>query len=102
MMVFGFALFVFGYALFYWGWHHMSGQRRYSLWYLLGFGSLFGPSLPAGKPFQFGSGSSGSAAPSTSSTTSSPPATPSTTAGLSPTPATPATPITRSGPTVGV
>jgi len=53
-MVFGFFLFVVGYALFYWGWHHMPGQKRYSLWYLLGFGSLFkNITIPPGQPVQW-------------------------------------------------
>lgn len=52
-MVFGFFFFVVGYALFYWGWHHFSGVR-YSLWYLLGFGSLPGlPGMPQGTPLQW-------------------------------------------------
>lgn len=53
-MVFGFFLFVVGYALFYWGYHHMPGQKRYSLWYLLGFGSLFkNVNIPPGQPVQW-------------------------------------------------
>lgn len=39
-MIFGFALLVIGYAVFYWGWHHFN-PPLYSLWALLGFGTLF-------------------------------------------------------------
>jgi len=51
-MIFGVAVFVFGYAVFYWGYSHF-GQCRYSLWCLLGLGSLFkNMNLPAGQPVQ--------------------------------------------------
>jgi len=45
-MIFGFMFIVVGYALFYWGWHHFNttwngGDARYSLWALLGFGTLW-------------------------------------------------------------
>jgi hypothetical protein len=50
----GIIAFVIGYALIYWGWHHMPGQPRYSLWYLLGFGSLFGKQVTPGTPVQLG------------------------------------------------
>jgi hypothetical protein len=53
-MTAGIVLFVIGYALVYWGWHHFPGQKRFSLWYLLGFGSLFGSTIPAGEPIQLG------------------------------------------------
>jgi hypothetical protein len=56
-MVFGLAALTFGYALFYWGLHHMpqyDKDDRYSLWCLLGLGSVFGKTnpLPEGKPIQ--------------------------------------------------
>lgn len=54
----GIIIFVVGYALIYWGWHHMPGQKRYSLWYLLGFGSLFGHGITPGQPVQLGTPSS--------------------------------------------
>lgn len=47
MMMLGLAVTTFGYAIFYWGQHHFYG-KRYSLWCLLGLGSLF----PGVKTFQ--------------------------------------------------
>lgn len=53
-MIFGLATIALGYALFYWGLHHFPGQQRYSLWDLLGFGTLFkNVSMPSGQPVQF-------------------------------------------------
>lgn len=42
-MIFGAAVFIMGYAVFYWGLHHLSWYKssRYSLWCLLGIGSLW-------------------------------------------------------------
>jgi hypothetical protein len=59
-MIFGFALFVVGYAIVYWGIHHFPnclgaqpGTKdncpRYSLWQLLGAGSL---GIGKGTPIQ--------------------------------------------------
>lgn len=51
-MIFGYAAFVIGYAIFYWGYHHFGNLPKYSLSYLLGFGSLFGTRLPPGPKVQ--------------------------------------------------
>lgn len=43
-MVVGFAMVAIGYSIFYWGLHHMPHNPpypRYSLWALLGVGTLF-------------------------------------------------------------
>jgi hypothetical protein len=48
-MIIGFALFALGYAVFYWGLHHFI-TPRYSLYCLLGLGSLFANvQIPAGQ-----------------------------------------------------
>jgi hypothetical protein len=55
-MMFGLVLVVVGYATFYWGLHHMPHYKhgRYSLWALLGFGTLFkNLSIPAEEPVQW-------------------------------------------------
>lgn len=54
-MTFGIAFMIIGYAIFYWGLHHMPQYtyERYSLWVLLGFGTLFKTTMPAGTPVQF-------------------------------------------------
>lgn len=57
-MIFGLITIVVGYAIFYWGMHHFpqyKSSQRFSLWELLGFGTLFkNLSLPAGpKNIQF-------------------------------------------------
>jgi hypothetical protein len=56
-MILGFGIFVIGYAVFYWGWGHFPGNTRYSLWVLLGFGSLWPKiSMPAGAPIELAGG----------------------------------------------
>lgn len=57
-MIFGFILFVIGYAVFYWGIQHfdtgVTNGQRYSLWSLLGFGTLFkNINFPPGIPLQW-------------------------------------------------
>lgn len=44
---------MFGYALFYWGLHHFPGFQRYSLFTLLGLGTLINTNQ---QPVQFGQG----------------------------------------------
>ena len=53
-MMIGIGLIAIGYALLYWGYHHKPfNQKTYSLWALLGFGSLTKLTMPAGTPVQF-------------------------------------------------
>lgn len=53
----GLFIFIIGYAVFYWGEHHFGHQCRYSLWCLMGFGSLFkNLSIPMTEPVTFGLG----------------------------------------------
>lgn len=54
-MFIGLLLLVFGYAILYWGVGHF-GKCRYSLWCLLGMGSLTkNLQLPPGQPFKLSS-----------------------------------------------